>query len=101
MLYPCSILLPFCQQILIPVPDKKNVAFPKLKAFVDDNFSVAQMVQFFFDSVENFVGKGENAGNQHFLLFQQCFHRAFFKGSLKGGIVGYRVNLMIFCDPLQ
>ena len=22
---------------------------------------------------ENFVGKGENAGNQHFLLFQQCF----------------------------
>ena len=21
---------------------------------------------------ENFVGKGENAGNQHFLLFQQC-----------------------------
>ena len=24
-------------------------------------------------SVENIVGKGENAGNQHFLLFQQCF----------------------------
>ena len=22
---------------------------------------------------ENIVGKGENAGNQHFLLFQQCF----------------------------
>ena len=22
---------------------------------------------------ENFVGKGENAGNQHFLLFTQCF----------------------------
>ena len=22
---------------------------------------------------ENFVGKGENAGNQHFLLFPQCF----------------------------
>ena len=21
----------------------------------------------------NFVGKGENAGNQHFLLFPQCF----------------------------
>ena len=22
---------------------------------------------------ENFVGKGENASNQHFLLFKQCF----------------------------
>ena len=22
---------------------------------------------------ENIVGKGENAGNQHFLLFPQCF----------------------------
>ena len=24
-------------------------------------------------SFENIVGKGENAGNQHFLLFSQCF----------------------------
>ena len=24
-------------------------------------------------ALENIVGKGENAGNQHFLLFQQCF----------------------------
>ena len=23
--------------------------------------------------IENILGKGENAGNQHFLLFQQCF----------------------------
>ena len=26
-----------------------------------------------FDRVENIVGKGENAGHQHFLLFPQCF----------------------------
>ena len=25
------------------------------------------------DAFENIVGKGENAGNQHFLLFPQCF----------------------------
>ena len=25
------------------------------------------------DPLENIVGKGENAGNQHFLLFPQCF----------------------------
>ena len=24
-------------------------------------------------SLENIVGKRENAGNQHFLVFQQCF----------------------------
>ena len=24
-------------------------------------------------AVENIVGKGENAGNQHFLLFPQCY----------------------------
>ena len=25
------------------------------------------------ESFENIMGKGENAGNQHFLLFPQCF----------------------------
>ena len=25
------------------------------------------------ETLENTVGKGENAGNQHFLLFPQCF----------------------------
>ena len=32
-----------------------------------------------FDRVENIVGKGENAGHQHFLLFPQCFEKAFFQ----------------------
>ena len=27
------------------------------------------------DRVENIVGKEENAGNQHFLLFPQCFQK--------------------------
>ena len=31
------------------------------------------MMKFFFDRVENIVGKGENAGYQHFLLFPQYF----------------------------
>ena len=40
------------------------------------------------DSVENNVGKGENAGYQHFLLFPQCFLKASnSSGSLKVGIV--------------
>ena len=28
-----------------------------------------------FDRVENIEGKGENAGNQHFLLFPQYFQK--------------------------
>ena len=28
------------------------------------------------DCVENIVGKGENSGYQHFLLFPQCFEKA-------------------------
>ena len=47
------------------------------KAFIDDNFNVAQMAQFFFERLENNVGKGENAGHQHFLLSPPCFQRAF------------------------
>ena len=31
-----------------------------------------------FDRVENIVGKRENAGYQHFLLFPQCFQKLFF-----------------------
>ena len=33
-----------------------------------------------FDREENIVGKGENAGYQHFLLFLQSFQKASFKG---------------------
>ena len=36
---------------------------------------MAQMMDYVFDRIENIVGKGENAGYQHFLLFQQCFQK--------------------------
>ena len=42
---------------------------------------------FVFDRVENIVEKGENAGYQHFLLFPQCFQKAFYPGLLKVEIV--------------
>ena len=59
----------------------------KLKAFAEDKINVAQMMISVFDRVENIVGKGKNAGNQHFLLFQWCFRKASFLGSLKVQIV--------------
>ena len=36
------------------------------------------MVIFVFDRIENTVGKGENAGHQHFLIFPQCFEKDIF-----------------------
>ena len=33
--------------------------------------------------LENIVKKGENAGNQHFLPFPQCFQREYSSVSLK------------------
>ena len=41
-----------------------------------------------FDTVENIVGKGENAGYQHFLLLPQCFQKSSFPDTTKGVIVG-------------
>ena len=38
------------------------------------------------------MGKGENAGYQHFLLFPQSFQKASFSGSLKVRIVWERVK---------
>ena len=45
----------------------------KLKAFADEKINVNQKLKFYIRRVENIVGKGENAGHQHFLLFPQCF----------------------------
>ena len=43
--------------------------------------------------VENNVGKEENAGYQHFLLFPQCFPKPTSLVLLKVGIVWQRVNI--------
>ena len=69
------------------LPNNKILDVIKLKAFADDTISVAEMLISVIDKIENIVGKGENAGYQHFLLFPQCFQKASFLGSLKVGIV--------------
>ena len=69
------------------LPNDKILDRSKLKTFTGDNIKVLKMMIFVFDKAENIVEKGENAGNQHFLLFPQCFQRAFYPGSLKVGMV--------------
>ena len=71
----------------------KFVNCSKLKAFADDKIYVTQKLKFVLGQVENIVGKGENAGYQHFLLFPRCFQKPCWSGALKIGIVGERVTL--------
>ena len=62
------------------LPDYKIFDWSKLKAFADDKNLIngIQKVEFVLGRVENIVGKGENVGYQHFLLFSQCFQKASF-----------------------
>ena len=54
----------------------------KMRAFADDKLDVKMMISL-LDGVENTVGKGENVGIQHFLLFPQYFSKPSSSGSLK------------------
>ena len=63
-----------------PLPDDTILDWSKLKEFADDKIKVLKIIIFVFDRVENTVGNRENAGYQHFLLFPQCFQKAFTLG---------------------
>ena len=79
-----------------PLPNDKFLDVPEFKAFVDDQLKVAEMtIFFFFDRAENTVGKGENAGYQHYVFFPQCFPKPSSLGWLNVGIVCGRVKLEI------
>ena len=67
----------------------------KFKAFADDNLNVAKMTISVFDRVENTLGKGENAGYQHFLVFPKCFPKPSSLEPLNVGIVRERVNTSV------
>ena len=45
------------------------LALSKVKAFAGDNLNGTQNMEMVFHRVENIVGKGKNAGSQHFILF--------------------------------
>ena len=64
----------------------------RFKAFACHKLKVAQVTISLCGRLENTVGKEENAGYQHFLLFPQCFPEPSL-GSFKVWIVWYRVNV--------
>ena len=60
------------------LPNDIFLGCSKLKAFADNKINVNEKLKFVMGRVENIVGKGENAGNQHFLLFPIMFSKGFF-----------------------
>ena len=76
----------FLGHMLISLPNDRFLDWSKLKAFTDNKINLAEKLKFVLGRVEN-VGKGENAGYQHFLLFLQCFPKVSILRSLKVGIV--------------
>ena len=74
------------------LPNDKILNQSKFKTFADDKIMTTRKLKFVLGKVENTVGKGENAGYQHFLLFPQCFQKFSFPEVLKVGIVWERVK---------
>ena len=55
------------------LPNNKITDQSKLKALADPKINVTEKLKFVLAVEENIVGKGENAGYQHFLPFPQCY----------------------------
>ena len=75
------------QRVALTFPNGKMLDQSVLKGFADSKIYVTQTLKLIMSTIENTVGKGENAGNQHFLLFPQCFEKASCTGSLSHDFV--------------
>ena len=57
----------------------KLLDWTKFKADADDKFNIDKIMISVFNQIENIVGKRENAGYQHFLLFPTLLSKGFFR----------------------
>ena len=70
-----------------PITRQQILDSSKLKEFADDNFKFDENGRKLSKWVENTMGKGEIARYEQFLLFPQCFQKAYFLRASKGVIV--------------
>ena len=50
------------------LPNNKFLHWSNFKAFADNKINVSEKVKYVLGRLENLVGIGENAGNQHYFL---------------------------------
>ena len=60
--------------------NNKILDHSKFKELADDKINATKKLKFVKGMAENILGKGENAGYQHFILFPKCFHKLFSSG---------------------
>ena len=78
--------------LLQPITRGQILDSSNLNKFADDNFTFDKNGGKLSKWVENTVGKGEIARYEQFLLFPQCFQKAYNPGVSKGVIVWEWVN---------
>ena len=71
-----------------PITRRQILDSSKLKETADDNFKFDEHLRNLSKRVENTVGKGEIARYEQFLLFPQCFQKAFSQGHQKVSLCG-------------
>ena len=63
------------QERVNPLPDDKILALSRFERICRQPVNCYSILSFY--KVENIVGKEENVGCQHFLLFPKCSQKAF------------------------
>ena len=66
-----------CPCFFKPFPKRQILHSSKLKEFADDNFAIDRNNKMFSRWVENTVEKVEIARYKQFILFPQCFQKAY------------------------
>ena len=86
----------FCiiQIIFNPFPNDTFLDSSRLKEFADDNFKFGENGTKFSKRLENTVGKGEIAFNQHFLFSHCVFKRYVLQTRKNKGLFWKGVNLL-------
>ena len=74
--------------IFNPLPNDTFSDWSKLKELANDKINMIEKLKFVLDWVEKNVGKGENAGYQHFVLSYNVFKRLLSKVCEKSGLCG-------------
>ena len=77
--------LEFC--CLVNSTKQQNLRLVQIQSICRRKIQHAKIMIAVCDRIEKIVGKGENAGYQHFLLFPQCFQKLSCSGSLKPEVV--------------
>ena len=78
-----------------PFPHNKILEPKKWKAFADGKLKVTKMIISVFDRVENIVKKRRTFLYKQFLLFPQCFQKAFSQTRQKVSLCGNGLKVKI------